>query len=136
MSPSGFAAIGHPVLIRHDDARLGGERPRDLAHLERVRQAGAVVVPGGLRDVQKHLRLGFQAPERGGVQHAVAVFVKGGAGLALFLRVLAAPVPCTPGGVGGQGHFLARFQVQAADHARSLPLAGRRGVQPCFTVRP
>ena len=51
------------------------DRPRDLRHLERVRQAGAVVVALGRNE---NLRFVGQAAERLAVQDAVAVALKAG----------------------------------------------------------
>jgi hypothetical protein len=60
---------------RVDDVRRQLERDRELAadlgHFERVRQPVAREVGGAGR--AQHLRLGGEAPQRGGVQHACPI---------------------------------------------------------------
>ena len=47
--------------------------PRDLRHLERVRQTGPVVIAGGC---EEHLRLVLQPPERLAVNDPIAIVLK------------------------------------------------------------
>jgi hypothetical protein len=50
-----------------------GRRPRDLCHLDRVRQSAAKVIGSAAR---KHLRLPCQPPERPRLHHPLAVTLK------------------------------------------------------------
>ena len=60
---------------RHVEAERTGDRRGDLGDLERVGEAGALVVVGE----HEHLCLAGQAAERAGVQDAVAVAFEAGA---------------------------------------------------------
>ena len=51
-----------------------GDRARDLRHFERMREPRPIVIAGRRK---KHLRLVFQAPERLGVDDAIAIALKG-----------------------------------------------------------
>ncbi|MNI19250.1 hypothetical protein D3C73_726820 [compost metagenome] len=77
-----------------------GQRPRNLRHLQAVRQPGAVVVA-----FMRHEDLGLllQAAEGGGVDDAVAVAGEGGAGAAGGLENMATAAGGVVFGVGGAG---------------------------------
>ena len=63
-----------------------GDGPRDLRHLERVRQARPIVIAGRR---EEHLRLVLQAAEGLAVDHAVAVALEGRADLVFRFGTLA-----------------------------------------------
>ena len=95
------------------------DRPRDLRHLERVRQAGAVVVALGRNE---NLRFVGQAAERLAVQDAVAVALKAGpvrAGLHFLLASRAFVGKRRP---RRKNVVLARLQLFAYGHDISSPL--------------
>lgn len=96
-------------------------RARHLLHFQRVREPGTVVVAerGG---IEKHLRFGFQPPERFGVQHPVTVFLVGGARFAGRFGHRAPGLAAAPGEGREQGG-LTGFEVGAGEHARKI---GRR----------
>ena len=65
------------------EPQRAGERTGDLRHLDRMGQAGAVVVA---LVVEEDLRLVLQAAERGRMDDAVAIALERGAGRARRLR--------------------------------------------------
>src|SRR5690606_249771 len=81
------------------EAQRAGDAGGDLRHLQRVRQARAVVVA---LVVHEDLRLVLEAPERAGVQDAVPVLLEGRAVPALGLGVDPAPRLGGEAGVGRQ----------------------------------
>ena len=102
------------VLVQPQGAR---HRARDLRDLERVRQAGAVVVALG-RD--EHLRLVGKPPERLGVDDAVAVALEAGAvgtGLHLPQSARRAVRKRRPGGE----HFTLAFFLLLSDCHAGIP---------------
>jgi len=77
------------------DRQGAGDGAADLGDLQRMRQAGAVVVA---LIVDEDLGLVLQAAEGSGVQDAVAVALEGGAVVRLVFRVGTAPrVAALPG---------------------------------------
>ena len=73
-----------------------GDGPRDLRHLQRVRQPRAIVIPGRR---EEDLRLVLQAAERLAVDHPVAVALKRRADVVFLLGALASA------GIGGLGRL-------------------------------
>ena len=71
-----------------------GDAARDLRHLERVRQAGPIVIPGRR---EEHLRLVLEAAERLAVDDAIAVTLEGRADRIFRLR---ADAPTAVGALG------------------------------------
>ena len=61
------------------EPELAGQRPGDLRHFERMGQPGAVMI--ALVE-HENLRLVLQPPERGGMDHPVAIPPERAAGLA------------------------------------------------------
>jgi len=87
-----------------------GDRARNLRHLERVRQARAVVIAGR---PEEHLRLVLEAPERLAVDDAIAIVLKRRPDVVLGLRPQAAARRRAPGCLRGQRLLLARLELFA-----------------------
>src|SRR5207247_7103233 len=87
-----------------------GDRPRDLRHLERVRQAGPVMVAGRR---EEHLRLVLQPPECFAVDDAIAIALKCGADVVLRLGTQTAARSGAPGRSRGEDVALARLELLA-----------------------
>ena len=104
----------------HVESAGPGDGRGDLGHLERVGQAGALVVLGEDED----LGLAGQPAERGGVQNAVAVALEAGApGVGLLGLGPVAGVR-RAGGAGRQQRVLELAALGPASRHRRLGLAG------------
>ena len=101
-----------------------GDCPGNLRHLERVRQARAVVIAGRR---EEHLRLVLQPSERLAVDDAVPVTLKRRPDIVFVLEAEAAARFGAPGGLWREDVTLALFELFAqARHASS-----RRKLVPC-----
>jgi len=85
------------ILIQPE---LTGKRAGDLRNLQRVGQAGAIVVPFMEHE---HLGLVLQAAERSGMDHAVAIPAKRAAGPARRLRDQPSAAAIRIAGIGRAG---------------------------------
>ena len=90
-----------------------GDRPRDLRHLERVREARAVVIA---RRREEHLRLVLQPTERLAVNDAIAIPLKRGPHVVFPLGTEASPRVGAPSGLWGQRVALAGLELFADRH--------------------
>ena len=95
----------------------GADRARDLAHLEAVGEAGALVVAAA---VHEDLRLVHQATERGAVGEPVAVALEAGAEVGVVLRVGAAEGVRALHRPGGELAGLALFARGAVQESGGL----------------
>ncbi len=107
-------AEGDGLGERDVEPERGGDATGHLGHLERVGEAGALVV---VRE-DEHLGLAGQPPEGGRVQDAVPVALEAGAPGVGWL--LAAPVAgaARPGGAGGQAGLLGLLPILPGDPCR------------------
>ncbi len=118
----------HEVLVQAQRPR---HRPRDRGHLQRVREAGAVVVAPRRHE---HLRLVGQAPERLPVHDPVAVALEGRPQRAVLLGVRA------PGGIGARRQRREQLLLLGRDPSRERgrdgPGAGRAQLPRFQSLRP
>ncbi len=101
----------HQVFVGTQGA---GDGAPDLRHFQRVGEAGAEVIA---LVVDEHLGLVFQAAEGGGMQHPVAVALKGGAVIGLGVQVGAALAVAAALPVGCKAAVFDLFQLLASVHA-------------------
>ena len=98
------------LLVQAQDLR---DRARDLRHLERVRQARAVVIAGRR---EEHLRLVLQPAERLAVDDAIAIALKRRPDVVFRLRPQPAARVGALGRLRREDLALARFELLANRH--------------------
>ena len=100
------------LLVQAQDL---GDRPRDLRHLERVRETRAVVIAGGR---EEDLGLVLQAPKRLAVDDAIAIALKRRPDIVFLLRPETAARAGALGRLGREHVALARFELFADVHVK------------------
>ena len=95
-----------------------GDGPGDLRDLERVREAGPVVIAGRR---EEDLRLVLEAPEGLAVDDAIPIALERRTHVVFALRAQAPPGVGALRGLGGQDLALTRFELLAQRHAMISP---------------